>query len=129
MPEYKITAVQRRDEWQSQYGPMVAYDLSLEGEDGWIRINQKPDTPPPRENQTITGNITTVNMRDGESFRKIQKVSPEYANRGQQQHRGGGSQESYIVQMLEELTGRRPVSDTVHSVDGDKKPPELDIPF
>lgn len=127
MQEYRITSAQRRDEWQSKYGPMVAYDLALEGEDGWIRLNQKPETPPPREGESITGNIKVVDVRDGESFRKIQKVNPQYADRDNRPQQSSSSQEGYMVEMLEELTGRRPAKvqkDTVHPVEE-----PLDLPF
>ncbi len=106
MREYKITNVQRKDEWSSKYGPMVSFDIALEGEQGWIRLNQKLETPEPQVGWRLTGEITNE-MQGEESYRKFKKINPKYAGEQPQQQSQANSQESYIVQMLEELTGRR----------------------
>lgn len=122
MNEYKVTNVQRRDEWLSQYGTMVTFALALEGEDGWVKLNQKLDTSEPKVGDVLTGNITTEQSKNGEAYRKFTKVNPKFA--GQQQSTTG-SKESYIVQMLEELTGRRKPPETTPEVTDE----ELNDPF
>ena len=109
--EYTITNVQRRDEWESQYGLMVTFAIALQGQDGWIKLNQKLTTPEPRVGETIYGDIISETDRNGNSYKKFKKVNPKF----QQPTSQGASahQIEYIIQMLEELTGRREVKDTV----------------
>lgn len=111
MKDYRIINVQRRDEWDSKYGRMVTFALALEGESGWIKLNQKLTTPEPKEGDTITGDITTETTNNGESYRKFTKVNPKFAPNQQQSQ--ASPQMDYIVQMLEELTGRRKAPDVV----------------
>lgn len=124
--EYKITNVQQRDEWQSTYGMMMDYAVALEGEEGWIKLTQKLDTKPPQIGQTIEGYIETKSNTNGTTYRKFKKESAQYA-----QKQGGSTSPhlekriEYIVQMLEELTGRK---DIVHEV-SETSSPELDDPF
>lgn len=109
--EYTITNVQRRDEWDSQYGTMVTFAIALQGQDGWIKLNQKLTTPEPRVGETIYGDIITETDRNGNSYKKFKKVNPNFqkpTSQGASAH-----QIEYIIQMLEELTGRREVQDTV----------------
>lgn len=108
MKEYKITNVQRKDEWTSKYGPMVTFDISLEGEQGWVRLNQKLETPEPREGWRLTGEITNEGQGE-DAYRKFKKINPKYAGESntQQQSQADPNKLDYIVQMLEELTGRR----------------------
>ena len=111
--EYTITNVQRRDEWRSRYAPtqapdMVDYAIALEGQQGWIKLSQKVTTPAPTVGQTINGRIE----RDPSGNPKFKKETPGYAGTTQ---RSGSPQQvgdimpkmDYVVQMLEELTGRR----------------------
>lgn len=116
--KYKITNVNRLDEWPSKYGPMQDYSVALEGEDGWIKLTQKVDTRPPQIGDELEGFIEDKSNTNGTAYRKFKKQSAEYAGRTESTHsqNTSGSQESYIVQMLEELTGRRDVVDRVASV-------------
>lgn len=114
MPEirhYKITNVQMRDEWGPVHGSMMQdYAIALEGEEGWIKLTQKVDTRPPEVGQELEGFIETKTNTNGTSYRKFKKESAQYA----QSNRSGGRSDKdteYIIQMLEELTGRR---DVVH---------------
>lgn len=113
MKEYKITNVQRRDEWLGKFGPMVSFAVALEGEEGWIKLNQKPSTPEPKIGDTLTGNIENHHTNSGEAYRGFKKVNPAYADQSSQQQSLANPQMDYIVMMLEELTGRR---DTVEEV-------------
>lgn len=106
--DYKITNVQRRNEWKSSYQKdMVTYAISLEGESGWVELNQLLATPPPEIGATIHGNIENITTPNGTPVRKFKKVNPEFQDRQQQQTQAS-PQMNYIVQMLEELTGRKP---------------------
>ena len=112
--EYTITNVQRRDEWQSRFGgTFVDYAITLEGDSqGWIKLTQKPETTPPRTGDTIFGTITQEQTRNGTAYRKFKKENPNYTGPGQStgNQSSGARQEDidYIIQMLEELTNRRP---------------------
>lgn len=124
---HKITNVQMRDEWGPVHGSMMQdYAIALEGEEGWVKLTQKVDTRPPEVGQEIEGFIETKTNTNGTSYRKFKKESAQYAqgNRSAQQNQPSHSQNDYIVQMLEELTGRR---DIVHDVP--ETPTELDDPF
>lgn len=115
MPEirkYRITNVDRRDEWGPVHGSMMQdYAIGLEGEEGWIKLTQKVETRPPEVGDELEGFIENKTNTNGTTYRKFTKQNPQYSN---QNRPSGGSQEAYIVQMLEELTGRRTVTDEVH---------------
>lgn len=124
MKEYRISQVQRRDEWASQYGPMVTYAIAVDGESGWVKLNQKFDTPAPQVGDTITGEILNAKDPKGNAYRKFKKINPAYQNEASTQSSGNSDQLRYITQMLEELTGRREVGDI-----GPKQPPITEDPF
>lgn len=105
--EHKITNVQERNEWGDQ---MKDYAIALEGQQGWIKLTQKVSTPPPRVGETIKGRIESKTNRNGKSYLKFTKERDNPMGGS----RTGGSQEAYIVQMLEELTGRRAAPDIAH---------------
>lgn len=135
MKEYTISNVMRDGEWQGRFGPMVTIKIAFEGEEGWHRMNQKQTTALPVVGAKITGVIGEDSFPDGEKYKTFKKVNPEYAgqNNQPQQQSQAGSQEAYIVQMLEELTGRRSATDqtqpdVVHPVDDGPIDPN-DIPF
>lgn len=116
--EYKITNVQQRDEFTTQYGQMQSYAISLEGQTGWIALNQKLETPPPRVGDTINGEIQNATTRNGNEYRKFKKINPKFAGGG-----GGEPQKlTYIVEMLEELTGRKQAHE--EPVVGQTAPPD-----
>lgn len=123
--KFKITNVQTRDEWDSKFGKMMDYAIALEGEDGWIKLTQKLDTRPPEIGDELEGFVEEKSNTNGTSFRKFKKQSAEYASADRSSSNTNGSQMSYIVQMLEELTGRRKVADTVADVPDEP----LDDPF
>lgn len=92
--EYKILNAQRRDEWTGQYGPMVTYAVQLEGVDGWVKLNQKPDTAPPASGQTLFG---TVEDRV-EAGRPVKKFTKQQRDGGF----GGGSNDE-VNRKLDEI--------------------------
>lgn len=70
--EYKVVSAQRRDEWTSKYGPMVTYAVQLEGVDGWVKLNQKPETAPPAAGQTLFGAVVDK-LEGGRPVKKFTK--------------------------------------------------------
>ena len=136
---YKVVNVQERDKWQSSYGEFQNYALQLEGEEGWVQISQKPETPAPQAGQELFGRIE-VQTRGDKTWRKFKKGQRQ--DGGYSGSTGSGSSKAdteYIIMMLEELTGRRekpenPTSrssgDTTPTVEELDQPVDLsDIPF
>lgn len=114
MAEYRLNQVQRRDEWESQYGPMVTYAIAVDGVEGWLKLNQKLATPSPQVGDTLNGNIVDAKDGKGQSYKKFQKVNPAYegqSSSGTPTPSVDPKQLEYIVQMLEELTGRREIGE------------------
>lgn len=127
MADFKVSAVQPRESFSTQYGEMQSYALMLDGQTEWVKLNQKVETRAPEVGDTLTGEITTEQHK-GQSYKKFKKVNPAYANTSGSapaQPTVDNSQLEYITMMLEELTGRREVSPT-----GAKPlPPVEDDPF
>ena len=57
MPTYTITNVQGPREWQSKYGAMNSFTLTLEGHEGPVELSQKQTTAPPLAGTTVEGDI------------------------------------------------------------------------
>lgn len=91
---------------------MMDYAIALEGESGWIKLTQRISSQPPREGQILSGIIESKETKNGEPYKKFTKQNADYQKPAQPTT---GPQMDYIVQMLEELTGRREVADTVTS--------------
>ena len=108
MKEYKLTEVHRRGEWESSYGPMVTFAIAVDGVEGYIKLNQKPDTPEPEVGEVITGVIQDKTDKKGQPYKQFKKMNPNYDNQSGKSSLDN-SKIDYIVQMLEELTGRRSV--------------------
>lgn len=124
MADYKINAVQPREQFDTQYGSMQSYAIMFEGQPEWVKLNQKVETRAPEVGDTLTGEITT-SQHKGQSYKKFTKINPAYQNQPQASQPANNAQLEYITMMLEELTGRRTVSET-----GAKPlPPIEDDPF
>lgn len=123
--DYTITRVEERDTWLYQGKPMQDYAIALQGEDGWIKLTQKPDTQPPQIGNVIHGVIEVKKNQNGTDYRKFKKVNPNFQGHRRENAPVDNQQLDYIVQMLEELTGRRATPDVVHEPT-DK---QLDDPF
>lgn len=114
--EYKVTNVQRGNEWRSKYATgdgndMVDYAVVVEAngkQEGWAKLSQKATTAPPVVGGTLTGRIEEVPGPNGMPYKRFKKENPSF-----QQRAAPVSNEKldYIVTMLEELTGRRKVHD------------------
>jgi hypothetical protein len=112
--EYKILQVEPREEWTSKkWGTTFKpYALRLEDVDGWVELSQKPETAAPEVGGTLYGHTESQTQGD-KTYLKFKKVNQEYAaNSGSSATsasslQGADKTLDYIVQMLEELTGRR----------------------
>lgn len=124
--EHKITNVQRRNEWGDQ---MLDYAIALEGQQGWIKLTQKVSTPPPMIGDMIRGRVETKQNKNGNSYLKFTKERESSGGFPQSNSTSSGSQEAYIVQMLEELTGRRKVQDTIAPMPEQPDDMKFDDPF
>lgn len=113
--KYKITNVQTRDQWDGGFGMMQDYAIALEGEEGWIKLTQKPETRPPQIGDTLEGYIETKSNNNGETYKKFKKDSGNF----QRNTPVDDGKLDYIIQMLEELTDRREIASE----------PELEDPF
>lgn len=72
--DYKILSVDPRQAYDTDYGQMQPYALTLEGVEGYVQLSQKPETPAPVVGQVIHGH--TYNQG---KFLKFKKVNPNYA--------------------------------------------------
>lgn len=86
MPTFTITEVTGPREWQSKYGPMNSFTLSLEGHDGPVEMSQKQTTTPPLVGSTVDGDI--VPAQDPKFPPKLKKAQP--AGGGNWSGGGGG---------------------------------------
>lgn len=122
--EYKITRVELRDQWTSKdWGTFQGYALQLEGVDGWVSMSQKPETAPPVVDGTLFGNLIAETKGD-KTYLKFKKAQSAFKSN----QAVVGGKEEYIVEMLEELTGRRKAPDVVPT-DIDDEISLADIPF
>lgn len=129
MAKYTISNVQTRDEWGPVHGSMMQdYAIALEGMSEWIKLTQKVDTKPPQIGDVLEGYIEEKTTRNGKPYKKFKKENPAYSDggRSESQHSPSQSQTDYIVQMLEELTGRR---DAAEQDSSGPTEDELDDPF
>lgn len=64
--EYKVVAVSSKPpkEWQSSYGPMLTYNLMLEGRKDPVETNKKPDSPKPKVGDVLYGHIEATEYGD-----------------------------------------------------------------
>lgn len=135
--DYTILEVQVRDPWNSSYGMMNAYALKLEGEDGWISINQVQKTAEPKPGDVIFGHLEDAKTKAGKPYFKFKKARKDGGIFGNHAPAVDNKKIDYIVMMLEELTLRRespenpvPMEDTLpKDEDGDKPLDLSSIPF
>lgn len=120
MKEYTIKSVNRRGEWHSKYqkdsepyNDMVDWAISLEGEEGWIKLSQKATTKPPEAGQTVNGEVLNETSSNGEPFKKFKKINPNFQQGGQSTGSANLSnleqRLEYAIKLLEELSGVRPL--------------------
>ena len=113
--DYTIINVDRKSEWRSSYAEtpgndMVDYAIALQGELGWVKLAQKISTAAPEVGHTITGRMVDEVSKNGKPYKKFKKESLRFSAVPTQQD---SSKLEYIIQMLEELTGRKAPQETV----------------
>lgn len=128
--EYEILEVQRRKEWTGKHGTFQDYALRLDKADGWTALTQKPETPAPVVGNKLFGHLETQQVGDN-TFQKFKKVQQDGGGSYQQPSAGSNNNQDikYIIEMLEELTGRR-TKDVAPTDIPEDEPFDLDeIPF
>lgn len=80
--DYEILNVVPRQAYETSYGTMQPYAITLKGVDGVVQLSQKPETAPPTVGQTIHGHTYEQQSKSG-TFLKFKKVNPQF--------QGGGS--------------------------------------
>lgn len=128
MKEYTIQSLEPGKKWSSGLGgPMQDYRVVLKDSttgdivDKWVTLSKKESSKPPQVGWKLTGDIVETDY--GPKF----KAAP--FNGSPRSAEGSISNEKidYIVQMLEELTGRRDT--VVEPTDEELNNPTLDDPF
>lgn len=116
--EHIIRNVNRRGEWRSRYATdegndMVDWAISLDGEEGWIKLSQKVTTPPPAVGQAISGRVEDALTKNGESYKRFKKENPNFSGSrsGQGDSNRIEQRLEYAISLLEELAGVKPVRD------------------
>ena len=69
--DHQVTAVHDTDHWEGKYGAMVTYIVELEGVEGRVSVNQKPETPPVAVGMGLFGEVTDTDR--GKKFKKEQR--------------------------------------------------------
>lgn len=112
--DYNILKAEQRDKWFSKQfnKEYQSYAVQLEGVDGWVELSQLVDTPAPIEGTVLHGHTYPQTVGQN-TYLKFKKVNPNYQNNTPQATTPGeivGTAKTldYAVEMLEELTGRRP---------------------
>lgn len=75
MSNYTITAVNGQREFDSKYGPLVSYKLTITGDDGYegeAEMTRKPESPAPQQGETIEGTLDRSNPRFPPKLKKAQ---------------------------------------------------------
>ncbi len=78
MSNYEITAVTGKREFESKFGPLVSYKLTVKGDDGYegeAEMTRKPESPAPAQGETIEGTLDRSNPRFPPKLKKAQAGS------------------------------------------------------
>lgn len=72
--DYLVREIHKHRPWEGQHGPMVDYQITVEGPQGSQRVTntRKADSPPPVIGESIYGHTETetIPKRDGTTFEK-----------------------------------------------------------
>lgn len=66
MSNYTITSVNGRREFESKYGPLVSYKLTIKGDDGYegeAEMTRKPESPAPQQGEQVEGTLDKSNPK------------------------------------------------------------------
>ena len=55
--DYRVTEIVERREWSGKHGPMVSFDMRVDGHDGIVELAQKPETGAPQVGDVIHGHL------------------------------------------------------------------------
>ena len=96
--DYKILSVEPRQAYDTDYGQMQPYALTLEGVEGYVQLSQKPETPAPVVGQVIHGH--TYNQG---KFLKFKKVNPNYQQSAPASNPGQSGDMGRVMEYLEAI--------------------------
>lgn len=100
--DYKILSVEPRKAYDTQYGTMQPYALTLEGVEGFVQLSQKPETDAPVVGQTIHGHTYEQNGPHG-GFLKFKKVNPNYAGNEGGSKPSSSADQGRMLELLEAI--------------------------
>lgn len=109
--EYIIENVEVGQSYQYKGSELQDYSVALQGETGWIKLTQKPTTPPPAVGRTLYGHIENKTTSNGNPYRKFVKARDFGSPSPTREAPRDDSKLDYVIQMLEEMTGRKEVKD------------------
>jgi hypothetical protein len=75
MSNYTINSVTGKREFESKFGPLVSYKLTISGDDGYngeAEMTRKPESAPPEAGQTIEGTLDKSNPKFPPKLKKAQ---------------------------------------------------------
>ena len=96
--DYKILTVEPRQAYDTDYGTMQPYAITLEGVEGYVQLSQKPETPAPTVGQVIHGH--TYNQG---KFLKFKKVNPNYAGNESGSKPQSSADQGRVLELLEAI--------------------------
>ena len=88
--DYKILSVVPQQAFTGKYGTLQPYNLTLEGLEGAVQLNQKPETPAPQVGKTIFGHVYERN-----GYKNFKRVSKDF-----KPQQGGND---YMIRLLEAI--------------------------
>jgi hypothetical protein len=74
MSNYTINSVNGKREFESKYGPLVSYKVTITGDDGYngdAEMTRKPESPAPTAGETIEGTLDKSNPKFPPKLKKI----------------------------------------------------------
>ena len=77
MPNYTVTEIGSTREYETKFGPMKSYKITIKGDDGFdgiAEVSQKTTTPPPTVGQVIEGDLDQSNPKYAPKLKKAQKA-------------------------------------------------------
>lgn len=116
--------------WQAHGKTFQTWVASLDGIEGWVQVN-KEDGNELKEGDEIYGNLLTEkNPKTNKTYLKFKSESRPQDGTYSPQKTQSSDKMDYVVQMLEELTGRTKKPDVVlEDIDEGQEFSLEDIPF
>ena len=79
MSIYTITSVNGRREFESKYGPLVSYKLTIKGDDGYegeAEMTRKPESTAPQQGEQVEGTLDKSNPKYPPKLKRAPGGSP-----------------------------------------------------